>query len=390
MKRIMNINVFRRCLDCGYEQFELEEVKIGDDNQWTSRGFIVCPKCNGRHFALVGYRDRRKAPKDMNLPIVFGRTSNGEIVIRDLVRLPHLLIGGLTGFGKSVFLNSLICSLVQDNPPEHIRFVLMDPKMVEFGCYGRLPHLDAAIVSDPEECVAALERIGAETDRRRAILSRQECKDIESFWGKGEGVGMPCIVVVIDEFSDLLMDRFSGCPIVCKDRFEAAIRHITSSGVYCGVHLIIATSRPCSKLLSPSLKSNFQSRLCFRVSCENDSRTILDESGAQNLSGRGSALLKIRNDRLSRIQSPSLSDEKKEEIVRSAMERYPARVPPPRERSVGALGDEVLLGRAREVLEMADHVSIGRLQQELNIGYNKALRLIVLLEDSGIIRRRGR
>lgn len=105
---------------------------------------------------------------------------------------------------------------------------------------------------------------------------------------------MPCIVVVIDEFSDLLMDRFSGCPIVCKDRFEAAVRRIASSGVYCGVHLIMATSRPYSKLLSPSLKSNFQSRLCFRVSCEKDSRTILDESGAQNLSGRGAALLKIR------------------------------------------------------------------------------------------------
>ena len=131
---------------------------------------------------------------------------------------------------------------------------------------------------------------------------------------------MPRIVVVIDEFSDLLMDTFSGCPIVCKDRFEAAIRRIASSGVYCGVHLIMATSRPYSKLLSPSLKSNFQSRLCFRVSCEKDSRTILDESGAQNLSGRGAALLKIRNDRMLRIQSPSLSNEKMEEIVRSAME----------------------------------------------------------------------
>ena len=172
MKRIMNINVFRRCLDCGYERFEMEEVKIGDNNRRASNGFIVCPKCNGHHFALVGYRDRRRVHKDMNLPIVFGKTSNGEIVIRDLVRLPHLLIGGLTGFGKSVFLNSLICSLVQNNPPEHIRFVLMDPKMVEFGCYGRLPHLDSAIISNPEECVAALERIGSETDRRRAILSR--------------------------------------------------------------------------------------------------------------------------------------------------------------------------------------------------------------------------
>lgn len=322
--------------------------------------------------------------------ISIGNTPDGGPVAMDISQIGQLLVGGCSGQGKSMFLHSLICSLAATYSPDEVRFVLMDPKMVEFDCYGRLPHLDSAIVSDPEECVAALERIGAETDRRRAILSMQECKDIEAFLGKGEGVGMPRIVVVIDEFSDLLMDTFSGCPIVCKDRFEAAIRRIASSGVYCGVHLIMATSRPCSKVLSPNLKSNFQSRLCFRVSCEKDSRTILDESGAQNLSGRGAALLKIRGNRLSRIQSPFLSDEKMEEIVRNAMERYPARVPPPRERSVGALGDEVLLGRAREVLEMADRVSIGRLQQELNIGYNKALRLIVLLEDSGIIRRRGR
>lgn len=322
--------------------------------------------------------------------IFIGNTPDGGPVAMDIAQIGQLLVGGCTGQGKSMFLHSLICSMAATHSPDEVRFVLMDPKMVEFGCYERLPHLDSAIISDPEECVAALERIGTETDRRRAFLSRQESKDIEAFWGTGEGVGMPRIVVVIDEFSDLLMDTFSGCPIVCKDRFEAAVRRIASSGVYCGVHLIMATSRPYSKLLSPSLKSNFQSRICFRVSCEKDSRTILDESGAQYLSGRGSALLKIRNDRLSRIQSPSLSDEKREEIVRSAMERYPARVPPSRERSVGALGDEVLLGRAREVLEMTEHVSIGRLQQELNIGYNKALRLITLLEDSGIIRRRGR
>ena len=322
--------------------------------------------------------------------IFIGNTPDGGPVAMDISQIGQLLVGGCSGQGKSMFLHSLICSLAATYSPDVVQFVLMDPKMVEFGCYGRLPHLDSAIVSDPEECVAALERIGSETDRRRAILSRQESEDIEAYLEKGEGVGMPRIVVVIDEFSDLLMDTFSGCPIVCKDRFEAAIRRIASSGVYCGVHLIMATSRPCSKVLSPNLKSNFQSRLCFRVSCEKDSRTILDESGAQNLSGRGAALLKIRGNRLSRIQSPSLSDEKKEEIVRSAMERYPARVPPPRKRLVGALGDEVLLGRAREVLEMTDHVSIGRLQRELNIGYNKALRLIALLEDSGIIRRRGR
>ena len=227
MKRIMNINVFRRCLDCGYEQFELEEVKIGDDNQWTSSGFIVCPKCNGCHFALVGYRDKRKALKDMNLPIVLGKTSNGEEVIRDLVRLPHLLIGGLTGFGKSVFLNSLICSFVQNNQPEHLRFVLMDPKGVEFGAYAKLPHLYSPVVNRPEQCMTMLRYVEAEVDRRVAMFGEKGVQDVSAF--------KKYLLVVVDEISDYIIEL--------DDEFVSTLSRIAAIGGSVGVHLVLSTSR---------------------------------------------------------------------------------------------------------------------------------------------------
>ena len=227
MKRIMNINVFRRCLDCGYERFEMEEVKIGDNNRRTSNGFIVCPKCNGHHFALVGYRDRRRVHKDMNLPIVFGKTSNGEIVIRDLVRLPHLLIGGLTGFGKSVFLNSIICSLVQNKQPEHLRFVLMDPKGVEFGAYAKLPHLYSPVVNKPEQCMTMLRYVETEVERRVAMFGEKDVRDISDF--------RKHLIVVVDEFSDYILEL--------DDEFVSTLSRIAAIGGAVGVHLVLSTSR---------------------------------------------------------------------------------------------------------------------------------------------------
>ena len=287
----------------------MEEVKIGDDNQWTSRGFIVCPKCNGRHFALVGYRDRRKAPKDMNLPIVFGKTLNGEEVIRDLVRLPHLLIGGLTGFGKSVFLNSLICSLVQNNPPEHLRFVLMDPKGVEFGAYAKLPHLYSPVVDIPEQCMTMLRYVEAEVERRVAMFGEKDVRDISDFKNY--------LVVVVDEFSDYILEL--------DDAFVSTLSRIAAIGGAMGVHLVLSTSRLDAKNVTDKLKANIPSRLAFRVYRKVDSLTLLDESGAEDLLMRGDALFKDGNRKVVRLQAPYICDEAVTRIVDSAIEQYPER-----------------------------------------------------------------
>jgi S-DNA-T family DNA segregation ATPase FtsK/SpoIIIE len=309
MKRIAYINVFRQCLDCGYEQFELEEVKIGDNNQRTSSGFIVCPKCNGRHFALVGYRDRRKAHKDMNLPIVFGKTSNGEEVIRDLVRLPHLLIGGLTGFGKSVFLNSLICSLVQNNPPEHLRFVLMDAKGVEFDAYAKLPHLYSPVVDKQEQCMTMLRYVEAEVERRLAMFGEKDVRDISDF--------KKYLVVVVDEFSDYIFEL--------DDAFVSTLSRIAAVGGSVGVHLVLSTARLDAKNVTDELKANIPSRLAFRVCRKVDSLTLLDESGAEDLLMRGDALFKDGDSEALRLQVPYVGDEAVKQIVDSAIVQYPGR-----------------------------------------------------------------
>lgn len=309
MKRIMTINVFRQCLDCGYEQFELEEVKIGDDNQRTSSGFIVCPKCNGCHFALVGYRDRRKALKDMDLPIVFGMTSNGEIVIRDLVRLPHLLIGGLAGFGKSVFLNSLICSFVQNNPPEYIRFVLMDPKGVEFGAYAKLPHLYSPVVNRPEQCMTMLRYVEAEVDRRVAMFGEKDVRDISDF--------KKYLVVVVDAFSDYIIEL--------DDEFVSTLSRIAARGGAVGVHLVLSTSRLDAKNVTDELKANIPGRLALRVCQKVDSRALLGEYGAEELFMRGDALFKDGNRKVVQLQTPYIYDEAVTRIVDSAIAQYPER-----------------------------------------------------------------
>ncbi len=309
MKRITHINVFRQCLDCGYERFEMEEVKIGDNNRRTSNGFIVCPKCNGHHFALVGYRDRRKFHKDMALPVIFGRTSTGEIVIRDLARLPHLLIGGLTGFGKSVFLNSLICSLVQNNPPEYIRFVLMDPKGVEFGAYAKLPHLYSPVVNRPEQCMTMLRYVEAEVDRRVAMFGEKGVQDVSAF--------KKYLVVVVDAFSDYITDL--------GDEFVSILSRIAAIGGSVGVHLVLSTSRLDAKSVTDKLKANIPSRLAFRVCQKVDSLTLLDESGAEDLLVRGDVLFKDGDSEAIRLQVPCIRDETVKQIVDSAIAQYPGR-----------------------------------------------------------------
>ena len=371
MKRITHINVFRQCLDCGYERFEMEEVKIGDNDQRTSSGFIICPKCNGCYFALVGYRDRRKALKDMNLPIVFGKTSNGEIVIRDLARLPHLLIGGLTGFGKSVFLNSLICSLVQNNPPEHIRFVLMDPKGVEFDAYAKLPHLYSSVIDKPEQCMTMLRYVEAEVERRVAMFGEKDVRDISDF--------KKHLVVVVDEFSDYIFEL--------DDAFVSTLSRIAAIGGSAGVHLVLSTSRLDAKNVTDELKANIPSRLAFRVCRKIDSLALLDEYGAEDLLGRGDALLNDCKGALVRLQVPYIRDEAIMRIVESAIVRYPGRQCADGIASTAAAKEdyESMYTRALDLVRTTRRASTSWFQRQLNIGYNDALKVISLLEEHGVV-----
>ena len=245
----------------------------------------------------------------MNLPIVFGKASNGEEVIRDLVRLPHLLIGGLTGFGKSVFLNSLICSLVQNNSPEHIRFVLMDPKGVEFGAYAKLPHLYSPVIFRPEQCMTMLRYVEAEVERRLAMFGEKGVQDVSAF--------KKYLVVVVDEISDYIIEL--------DDEFVSTLSRIAARGGSVGVHLVLSTSRLDAKNVTDELKANIPSRLAFKVCQKVDSRTLLDEYGAEELLMRGDALFKDENRKVVQLQTPYIYDEAVTRIVDSAIAQYPER-----------------------------------------------------------------
>lgn len=307
----------------------------------------------------------------MNLPIVFGNASNGEEVIRDLVRLPHLLIGGLTGFGKSVFLNSLICSLVQNNPPEHLRFVLMDPKGVEFGAYSKLPHLYSPVIFRPEQCMTMLRYVEAEVERRLAMFGEKDVRDISDF--------RKYLIVVVDEFSDYILEL--------DDEFVSILSRISAIGGSVGVYLVLSTSRIDAINISSAIKANIPSRLAFRVCRKIDSLTLLNESGAENLLMRGDALFKDGDSEAVRLQVPYIRDETVKQIVDSAIAQYPGR-----EFIIGhsfvTLKNkdlESMYSRALDLVRTTRRASTSWFQRQLNIGYNDALKVISLLEERGVV-----
>ena len=253
--------------------------------------------------------------KNQGLTVVVGRDGQGRDVAVDLATLPHLLIGGSTGKGKSVFLHSLICSLVQDHSPNEVEFVLMDPKRVEFSVYTKLPHLHAHIVYDSESGTAMMKHIESVMDGRFSLFAEKGCGNITEYNITVEGDGLPHTIVVIDEFSDFMCNDDCGV-------FESTVSRIAALGRAAGIHLVMATSRPDVKVVTGALKANIPGRLSFRVAAKVDSRTLLGEAGAEALSGRGSALLKTSNGVVVHVQVPLIRDEEIKAVVDSVLARY--------------------------------------------------------------------
>ena len=249
---------------------------------------------------------------NMVLPIVLGKIPGGQSVIRDLARIPQLLIAGATGSGKSMFLHNLICSFAQNDSPEQVRFVLMDPKRVEFEYYSaKLPHLYSPIVHSEEQGVTVLKRVEAEMNRRLAAFAERGYRSIDDFNRVGEGETLPRLVVVVDEFSDFMVHA--------NEVFEPTVSRIAVMGRSAGVHLVLATSRPDRQVFPDSIMANIPGRLAFRLSRSADSRRLLGEDGAEELLGRGDALLKDSDGTIIRLQVPDIQDEVIKQIVDSAI-----------------------------------------------------------------------
>ena len=309
--------------------------------------------------------------KNQGLTIEVGRDEQGRDVAVDLATLPHLLIGGATGQGKSVFLHSLICSLVQDHSPQEVEFILMDPKRVEFSVYAKLPHLHAHIAYGPECGTAMMKHIESIMDGRFSLFAEKGCGNITEYNIATEGDGLPHTIVVVDEFSDFMCNDVSGV-------FESTVSRVAALGRAAGIHLVMATSRPDAKVVTGALKTNIPGRLSFKVAAKVDSRTLLGEVGAEALSGRGSALLKTSNGAVIHVQVPLIRDTEIKEGVDSVLARYSEGEPDSKPETYC---DEVLLERAVELIRTTGRASLSLFQRQLGIGYNAAVRLMDRLKE---------
>jgi DNA segregation ATPase FtsK/SpoIIIE, S-DNA-T family len=342
--------------------------------------------------SLVGLRDvlesRQFAKMNSPLRIAMGRDVSGEAVIADLSAMPHLLLAGATGSGKSVCLNVIICSLLFQCGPSELQLLLIDPKRVELTKYDGIPHLIAPVVVDVEKVIVALRWLTREMDRRYKELAALKVRDIKSYHRKTHAAGrraMPYIVVVVDELADLML--------AAPDDVERTICRLAQMARAVGIHLVLATQRPSVDVVTGLIKANFPARISFAVTSQIDSRVILDTPGAENLLGRGDMLYMAPDmPKLQRIQGCFVSDREIEDLVafwnktRVAEEPEDTEQPPWAGMSLGDEDtDDALLKQATELVHEHEHASASFLQRHLRIGYPRAARLIDQLEELGVV-----
>jgi len=354
---------------------------------------------------------------DAALPIALGKTISNETYVFDMAKMPHLLMAGATGQGKSVGLNAMLVSMLYRKHPSQLKFVLVDPKKVELTLYNKivrhylaqLPDSEDAIITDTSKVVSTLNSLCVEMDQRYELLKAAQCRNLKEYNAKfikrkiipGAAVGhpdngsdlhrnghhyMPYIVLVVDEFADLIM--------TAGKEVETPIARLAQLARAIGIHLIIATQRPSVNIITGTIKANFPARVAFRVTSKIDSRTILDAGGADQLIGRGDMLMSTGND-LIRLQCGFVDTPEVEEICDfiGSQQGYPTPYelpPPPAEasESSGSLDDDErdpMFEDAARVLVMHQQGSTSLLQRKLKLGYNRAGRLIDQLETAGII-----
>lgn len=272
----------------------------------ASSATFVIPQA---HRAFVYMRDIAPSfiqfSQSAKLPVIFGKDTKGEPIVRDLVKLPHLLVAGTTGSGKSVFVNTLLESLISVRSPDKLKLLLIDPKMVEFNVYNGMPHLMAPTVTEPKRASMALLQICVEMDKRYDELSSVGARNIEQYNKAYPNKAVPYIVVAIDEYADLMM--------VAGGDVEDAVIRIAQKARACGIHLILGTQRPSADVVTGIIKANLPSRVVFQLQSSHDYRTIL-EGGHRSLLGKGDGLCRLEDGRLIRFQSAAISGEDEEMI----------------------------------------------------------------------------
>ena len=349
-----------------------------------------------KEIATVSFREVLETPEFQSaeslLTIALGKDIAGQPIYADLGKMPHLLIAGATGSGKSVCMNSLICSLLYKCKPNQLKFLMVDPKMVELNTYNGIPHLLAPVVTDAKKSATALRWMVNEMENRYALFAASGVKDIERYNKLKQTEdptapvpALPYIVVLIDELADLMM--------VAPADVEDAICRLAQMARAAGIHLVVATQRPSVDVITGVIKANIPSRIAFAVSSQIDSRTILDMAGAEKLLGRGDMLFyPVGMNKPIRVQGAYVSDKEVERIVSFLK----VQGEPQYMQGVEALEassnsnsdtyeDDELLPEAVRILIENGHASISLLQRRLRIGYTRAARLIDIMEDRGIV-----
>ena len=319
---------------------------------------------------------------DWSLPVGLGKDISGRAVFFDLAEMPHLLVAGTTGSGKSVMLNGLLTSLLLATDPRQVKMVLIDPKRVELTQFGRVPHLITPVVTDVKKAANALSWAVAEMERRYEVLEKMGVRSLEGYNDRGEQQ-IPYVVVVIDELADLMMQAAA--------KVEDAVIRLAQKARAVGIHLVVATQRPSVDVITGMIKANVPSRIAFAVSSQIDSRVILDSPGAEALLGQGDMLFKpVSALRPSRVQGAYISEPEVETIVSAcaanARARYIEEVTEPKqEEKQDSEPEDDLLPEAASFVVATQQASVSAVQRRFRVGYSRAGRIIDALERKGVV-----
>ena len=326
------------------------------------------------------------AKKDIRLPIALGKNISGIPVVGDLASMPHLLIAGTTGSGKSVCINTIILSLLYRHTPDRCKFILIDPKMLELSAYEGIPHLLCPVITEAKKAASVLGWVVKEMENRYRLMTKEGVRNIDGYNAK-HTLAMPYIVVVVDEMSDLML--------VAGKEIENYIQKLSQMARAAGIHIIMATQRPSVDVITGTIKANFPTRISFQVTSKIDSRTILGEQGAEQLLGKGDMLYMSSANRIVRIHAPFVSDNEIEkvnnylrgqaepdyidEILSFADEKEVG------ENSLSSSNKDELYQAALDIIRSEGKASTSFLQRKLQIGYNRAARIIDMMETDEIV-----
>ena len=322
--------------------------------------------------------------KEIKLPIALGKTISGVPITVDLTSMPHLLVAGTTGSGKSVCINSIIMSLLYKHSPDICKFILIDPKMLELSSYEGIPHLLTSVITDSRKATSALSWTVREMENRYKLMSSEGVKNIDGYNEKHK-LKMPYIVVVVDEMSDLML--------VSGKEIEGYVQKLSAMARAAGIHIIMATQRPSVDVITGTIKANFPTRISFQVSSKIDSKTVLGEQGAEQLLGKGDMLFMSSANKIFRIHGPYLSEneiEKVNSFLRSQgnpdyIDEITSNYKSDKIESQSDDGKDELYEMALKIIKTEKKASTSFLQRKLQIGYNRAARIIDQMEDNGIV-----